>query len=128
MPSEDFDLNDLKPLTVDQVIKTPDALVKGYNDLVLAIKSGKISDPEAVQRMNAMDAEIKALKQEKAMEQLGRPAIGSESLMRQFVVSDKRAPLRLRGGDVQVENTSIYVPGLLDSKPVCEWQRELQDL
>lgn len=128
MPSEDFDLNDLKPLTVDQVIKTPDALVKGYNDLVLAIKSGKISDPEAVQRMNAMDAEIKALKQEKALEQLGRPAIGSESLMRQFVVSDKRAPLRLRGGDVQVENTSIYVPGLLDSKPVCEWQRELQDL
>ena len=122
--NEDFDIK-IEPLTVELVKKDPANVSKSFNQLLDAIKESRISEQKAVQELKALDADFKQLRQERALAALERPELGSEVQLRQFVAEDGR-PI-LRGVEGKTPEDS-YLPGLLDSKPVCEWQRELQDL
>lgn len=114
-----------QPLTVAQVKADPENVARAYNQLLDAVKEGRANEEKLVAGLKSIDAEIKALKQEKALSDLGRPEVGGEVHLRQFVAEDGRAILRGFEGKGAEDD---WTPGLLDSNPVCEWQREFQDL
>lgn len=102
----------------------PEAVAKSYNELVKAVKEGRIAEQKAVQELARLDAEVKRLAQERALSSMERPEIGSEAEMRQYISDDGRIVLRGHGHT----RDALHVPGLLDDKPVCEWQRRMQEL
>jgi hypothetical protein len=116
----------LKPLTVDVVARNPEAFVKSYNSLLDAVAADKIEIKKGAEELARLDADLKLIKQERALAALDRPEYGSEVEMRQFLGDDGK--LLLRGVEGRGDDQPAWTPGLLDSKPTCEWQRRLQDL
>lgn len=116
----------VEPLTLELVKKDPVNIVKSFNELLDLVKAERISNEKATRELAALDAEVKTLRQEKAMASLDRGEVGSEIEMRQFLKPD--GSVLLRGVEGRDEEDPVWTPGLLDSKPVCEWQKEFQNL
>ena len=104
--------------------RDPAEICKSYNALLDAVQAGAIKNEKAAIELSNLDAQVKALRQEKALAALDRPENGSEVELRRFIAEDGRPILR---GAID-KNTEVWVDGLLDSKPVCAWQKEFQDL
>src|SRR3990167_6377204 len=111
--------------TPEPDFSTVESTRKALSDVHIAAKSLRDANGKLRGDLEAMKTDL--VRANQALAELQRapaPASdGPDSMLRSFVRDDGK--VRAVG---ELSEQEGWVPGLLDSEPVCAWQKELQDL
>ena len=110
-------------LTHDLDLSTPEKARKAMHDLRTAQKDLKRQNRSLKENIDQKASDLRKI--QKRMTELeartSRVANGSNTDLNKYVRED--GSVRTTG---EATSTKSYMPGLLDDKPVCEWQHDLQ--